>query len=224
MHDYDAENGQLKLKLSQLEADLTTKYGEVDTLRNMMEQSNIEHSNIMTEKDRQMESLQQRLDQDQQHDSHLELSELSDTSGGGLQTVISDLTTAANIINNCDTCDTNICDKLREAVGQLQCLTTVVYHPPPTTDMYRCISEDDILVVDHDTTAAATEEEETLLESQLSELTLKLDRMESEMCIVSEESCNLQLALELKEQTISDQVRLYDSTEYPRNNIFFYLI
>ena len=208
MHDYDAENCQLKLKLSQLEADLTTKYGEVDTLRNMLEQSNIEHSNIMTEKDRQMESLQQRLDQDQQHDSHLELSELSDTSGGGLQTVISDLTTAANIINNCDTCDTNICDKLREAVGQLQCLTTVVYHPPPTNDMYRCISEDDILVVDHDTTGTATEEEETLLESQLSELTLKLDRMETEMCIVSEESCNLQLALELKEQTISDQVRL----------------
>ena len=50
------------------------------------------------------------------------------------------------------------------------------------------------------------EEEETLLESQLVELTEKLDRMETEMVIVSEESKNLQQALEIRESTILDQV------------------
>merc|ERR1719188_2662376 len=49
------------------------------------------------------------------------------------------------------------------------------------------------------------EEESLLLESQLVELTEKLDRMESEMVIVSEESKNLQQMLEIKESTIVDQ-------------------
>merc|ERR1711945_84599 len=58
------------------------------------------------------------------------------------------------------------------------------------------------------------EEADRLLESQLAELTEKLDRMESEMCIVSEESSNLQQALEIKESTIVDQIkRINDSRD-----------
>ena len=79
--------------------------------------------------------------------------------------------------------------------------------------MVRAISEDNILDMDEDgatmNVAAdiSIEEEESLLESQLVELTEKLDRMETEMVIVSEESKNLQQALEIRESTILDQVR-----------------
>lgn len=76
--------------------------------------------------------------------------------------------------------------------------------------MVRAISEDNILDMDENgpTGEADTsiEEEESLLESQLVELTEKLDRMETEMVIVSEESKNLQQALEIRESTILDQV------------------
>ena len=54
-----------------------------------------------------------------------------------------------------------------------------------------------------------TEDESLLLESQLAELTDKLDRMEEEMVILSEESSNLQQALEIKESVILDQVSQY---------------
>ena len=50
------------------------------------------------------------------------------------------------------------------------------------------------------------EDEDRLLELQLVELTSKLDRMETEMCLVSEESKNLQQALEIKDSVIVDQV------------------
>ena len=65
--------------------------------------------------------------------------------------------------------------------------------------MVRCISEDNILELDSDA-------EDGLLERQLAELTAKLDRMETEMVIVSEESGGLQTQLEIKEATIVDQV------------------
>merc|ERR1712227_743775 len=110
-----------------------------------------------------------------------------------------------------------ICDKLSEAASQIQCLTRVVSHVDHVEpgDMYRCISEDNILDIDDNHTKATittnpgdddnnndatdqqkiiAEEESLLLESQLVELTEKLDRMESEMVIVSEESKNLQQA------------------------------
>merc|ERR1712227_230373 len=123
-----------------------------------------------------------------------------------------------------------ICDKLSEAASQIQCLTRVVSHVDHVEpgDMYRCISEDNILDIDDNHTKATTittaagdaddtnvteqqktieEEESLLLESQLVELTEKLDRMESEMVIVSEESKNLQQMLEIKESTIMDQIK-----------------
>ena len=67
-------------------------------------------------------------------------------------------------------------------------------------EMVRTISEDNILDI------VNTEDESLLLESQLAELTDKLDRMEEEMVILSEESSNLQQALEIKESVILDQV------------------
>ena len=41
------------------------------------------------------------------------------------------------------------------------------------------------------------------------ELTSKLDRMETEMCLVSEESKNLQQAVEIKDSVILDQVAIF---------------
>ena len=200
-------------------------------VRNMMEQTNIDHSNVVTEKDRQLQRLQERLDQGNVSDSHLELQELS-SNDGGLQSVISDLNHVSSTLQTCDTCNTSaICDKLSEAASQIQCLTRVVSHVDHVPgDMYRCISEDNILDIDDNHTKATittnpgdddnnndatdqqkiiAEEESLLLESQLVELTEKLDRMESEMVIVSEESKNLQQALEIKESTIVDQVCLF---------------
>ena len=235
----------MKQKLSELELRLEEKYQEVDTVKNLMEQTNIDHSNIVTEKDRQLQKLQNRLDQGTSSDSHLELQELS-SNDGGLQSVISDLQSVSSSLQTCDTCNTSaICDKLSEAASQIQCLTRVVSHVDHVEpgDMYRCISEDNILDIDDNHTKATTnttaagddvtnvteqqktieEEESLLLESQLVELTEKLDRMESEMVIVSEESKNLQQMLEIKESTIVDQVCVCPSL-YHCNTTMHHLI
>lgn len=54
-----------------------------------------------------------------------------------------------------------------------------------------------------------TEMEESMLESQLSELQEKLERMEAEMTIVSEESKDLQDTLESREAAIVEKVFCY---------------
>merc|ERR1719474_191323 len=205
LSDYDAENCQLKEKLSDFESSLQEKFKEVDSLKNQLEQTNIEHSNILTDKDRQIHDLTSKLDHGDNFDSHLELSELS-VNSGGLQSVIGDISNISNSIAPCENCDASaICDKLQEAANQLQTFAQIVCHEPHdsrTSDMYRCISEDNILDI---VETGKEEEADRLLESQLAELTEKLDRMETEMCIVSEESSNLQQALEIKESTIADQ-------------------
>ena len=177
----------------------------------MMEHNNIEHSSMVTEKDRMIKSLQERLVTHEQGDetlnSLLELAELTGSSEGGLQAVITDLRSVEARLRGCEDSE-DICDKISGAAAMLRSLTRVVEHDQ---NMVRAISEDNILDMDEDGAMSRTadisiEEEETLLESQLVELTEKLDRMETEMVIVSEESKNLQQALEIRESTILDQV------------------
>ena len=97
----------------------------MDSLKNQLEQTNIEHSSILTDKDRQIHNLTEKLDHGDNFDSHLELSEIS-VNNGGLQSVISDI---SNIINSIDSCKqfegSAISDKLQEAAHQLQTLTQV---------------------------------------------------------------------------------------------------
>ena len=143
LHDYDAENCQLKARLAECEAEVAARFRELDTARDSLEQSNIEHSSLLTHKERQIAQLEARLEE---------------AGGAG----------AARL-------------------------------DWPQDNMVRCISEDNILELDSDA-------EDGLLERQLAELTAKLDRMETEMVIVSEESGGLQTQLEIKEATIVDQV------------------
>ena len=171
LYEYDAENYQLKEKANHLEIQLAERYEELDKLRNQQERSNIEHSNVLTEKDRQIASLlesQREQSVEASLSSQLELSDITQTSGG-LQSV----------------------------------------------DIYRCVSEDNILEIEMegqlcaDSEPQKEEDEDHLLEIQLAELTSKLDRMETEMCLVSEESKNLQQAVEIKDSVIVDQVAIF---------------
>ena len=181
-------------------------------MRNVMEHNNIEHSTLVTEKDRMIKSLQERMACDDSGDaalnSHLELAELTSSSGGGLQAVITDLRSVEARLRGCEDSE-DLRDKVSGAAAMLRSLTMVVEHDQ---SMVRAISEDNILDMDEDGAPItgdpdiSIEEEESLLESQLVELTEKLDRMETEMVIVSEESKNLQQALEIRESTILDQV------------------
>lgn len=200
------------MKLTQLEIDFKEKFLELEEMRNVMEHNNIEHSTLVTEKDRMIKSLQERMACDDSGDaalnSHLELAELTSSSGGGLQAVITDLRSVEARLRGCEDSE-DLRDKVSGAAAMLRSLTMVVEHDQ---SMVRAISEDNILDMDEDGAPItgdpdiSIEEEESLLESQLVELTEKLDRMETEMVIVSEESKNLQQALEIRESTILDQV------------------
>ena len=200
------------MKLTQLEIDFKEKFLELEEMRNVMEHNNIEHSTLVTEKDRMIKSLQERMACDDSGDaalnSHLELAELTSSSGGGLQAVITDLRSVEARLRGCEDSE-DLRDKVSGAAAMLRSLTMVVEHDQ---SMVRAISEDNILDMDEDGAPVtgdpdiSIEEEESLLESQLVELTEKLDRMETEMVIVSEESKNLQQALEIRESTILDQV------------------
>ena len=200
------------MKLTQLEINFKEKFLELEEMRNVMEHNNIEHSTLVTEKDRMIKSLQERMACDDSGDaalnSHLELAELTSSSGGGLQAVITDLRSVEARLRGCEDSE-DLRDKVSGAAAMLRSLTMVVEHDQ---SMVRAISEDNILDMDEDGATVtgvadiSIEEEESLLESQLVELTEKLDRMETEMVIVSEESKNLQQALEIRESTILDQV------------------
>ena len=200
------------MKLTQLEINFKEKFLELEEMRNVMEHNNIEHSTLVTEKDRMIKSLQERMACDDSGDaalnSHLELAELTSSSGGGLQAVITDLRSVEARLRGCEDSE-DLRDKVSGAAAMLRSLTMVVEHDQ---SMVRAISEDNILDMDEDGAPItgdpdiSIEEEESLLESQLVELTEKLDRMETEMVIVSEESKNLQQALEIRESTILDQV------------------
>ena len=63
--EYDAENYQLKEKANHLELQLGERYEELDQLRNQQEKLNIEHSNVLAEKDRQIASLRESQPQHQ---------------------------------------------------------------------------------------------------------------------------------------------------------------
>ena len=200
------------MKLTQLEINFKEKFLELEEMKNVMEHNNIEHSTLVTEKDRMIKSLQERMACDDSGDaalnSHLELAELTSSSGGGLQAVITDLRSVEARLRGCEDSE-DLRDKVSGAAAMLRSLTMVVEHDQ---SMVRAISEDNILDMDEDGATVtgvadiSIEEEESLLESQLVELTEKLDRMETEMVIVSEESKNLQQALEIRESTILDQV------------------
>lgn len=200
------------MKLTQLEIDFKEKFLELEEMRNVMEHNNIEHSTLVTEKDRMIKSLQERMACDDSGDaalnSHIELAELTSSSGGGLHAVITDLRSVEARLRGCEDSE-DLRDKVSGAAAMLRSLTMVVEHDQ---SMVRAISEDNILDMDEDGATVtgnadiSIEEEESLLESQLVELTEKLDRMETEMVIVSEESKNLQQALEIRESTILDQV------------------
>merc|ERR1719410_3334241 len=158
-----------------------------------------------------IKSLQERMACDDSGDaalnSHFELAELTSSSGGGLHAVITDLRSVEARLRGCEDSE-DLRDKVSGAAAMLRSLTMVVEHDQ---SMVRAISEDNILDMDEDGATVtgnadiSVEEEESLLESQLVELTEKLDRMETEMVIVSEESKNLQQALEIRESTILDQ-------------------
>merc|ERR1719410_900182 len=158
-----------------------------------------------------IKSLQERMACDDSGDaalnSHFELAELTSSSGGGLHAVITDLRSVEARLRGCEDSE-DLRDKVSGAAAMLRSLTMVVEHDQ---SMVRAISEDNILDMDEDGATVtgnadiSVEEEESLLESQLVELTEKLDRMETEMIIVSEESKNLQQALEIRESTILDQ-------------------
>ena len=199
------------MKLTHLEIDFKEKFLELEEMRNVMEHNNIEHSTLVTEKDRMIKSLQERMVCDNSGDaalnSHLELAELTSSSGsGGLQAVITDLRSVEAGLRGCED-NEELRAKVSGAAAMLRSLTMVVEHDQ---SMVRAISEDNILDMDENGPTGegdtSIEEEESLLESQLVELTEKLDRMETEMVIVSEESKNLQQALEIRESTILDQV------------------
>ena len=199
------------MKLTHLEIDFKEKFLELEEMRNVMEHNNIEHSTLVTEKDRMIKSLQERMVGDNSGDaalnSHLELAELTSSSGsGGLQAVITDLRSVEAGLRGCED-NEDLRAKVSGAAAMLRSLTMVVEHDQ---SMVRAISEDNILDMDENGPTGegdtSIEEEESLLESQLVELTEKLDRMETEMVIVSEESKNLQQALEIRESTILDQV------------------
>ena len=154
------------------------------------------------------QTTQQSLDS-----SELELSELTQSSGG-LQSVLSEISQVSSSLLSCQACcQQENSSRLAEAVSQLQFLTKVICHDGQH-DMYRCVSEDNILEIEMEGQEVCAgserqqeeEDEDRLLELQLVELTSKLDRMETEMCLVSEESKNLQQALEIKDSVIVDQV------------------
>ena len=186
----------------------------MDQLRNQQEKNNIEHSNVLTEKDRQISALMESQTAQQSLDSsELELSEITQSSGG-LQSVLSDISQVSSSLLSCQACSQEEnSSRLAEAVSQLQFLTKVICHDGQH-DMYRCVSEDNILEIEMEGQEVCPgserqqeeEDEDRLLELQLVELTSKLDRMETEMCLVSEESKNLQQALEIKDSVIVDQV------------------
>ena len=216
MYEYDAENYQLKEKANHLEIQLKERYEELDQLRNQQERNNIEQSNALTEKDRQIAALLESQTGQSVETSHLELSELSQTSGG-LQSVLGDISEVSNSLLTCQSCcSAENSSKLAEAVSQLQFLTKVICHDGQH-DIYRCASEDNILGIEMEAHEVCSdserqkeeEEEDRLLELQLVELTSKLDRMETEMCLVSEESKNLQQAVEIKDSVILDQVAIF---------------
>ena len=195
LEEYDEENCGLKMKLSTTESSLRDKLVEVDDLRDRLEKSDIEHSSIVTEKERMIDNLSQQLNNNT--DSHLELSELSTDTR-----ILEEIQHWRHSLATCDECN-NDCDKLSDLIQSLlmnQGNMRVQHMDNTSMDMVRAISEDNILDI------VNTEDESLLLESQLAELTDKLDRMEEEMVILSEESSNLQQALEIKESVILDQV------------------
>ena len=211
--EYDAENYQLKEKANHLELQLGERYEELDQLRNQQEKLNIEHSNVLAEKDRQIASLRESQSQHQVENSHLELSEISESqTSGGLQSVLTDISLVSSSILSCPSCcSAENSSKLTEAVSQLKFLTRVICQEGEHS-LYRCVSEDNILDIEMegqlcaDSDRQKEEDEDRLLEIQLAELTSKLDRMETEMVLVSEESKNLQQAVEIKDSVIVDQV------------------
>ena len=201
LYDYDAENYQLKEKSLSLETKLKERHEEVDQLTHQLEKNNIEHSNLLTERDRQIARMSAQTAESADN-SGVELPEIWDREGG-LQSVVSDIQSLSTSLLACHNCKTDqTSTRLAEAASQLQFLTRVIYNEGPH-DIYRCPSEDNILGIEVEEKLSP---EEALLETQLTELTSKLDRMESEMCLVSEESKNLQQALEIKDSVIVDQV------------------
>ena len=175
-------------------------------MTHQLEKNNIEHSALLVERDQQIARMAAQT-AGSADSSRVELPEFCQREGG-LQSVVSDIQSLSTSLLSCHSCKTETnSTRLAEAASQLQFLTRVIYNDGPH-DIYRCPSDDNILGIEVEEKLSP---EEALLETQLTELTSKLDRMESEMCLVSEESKNLQQALEIKDSVILDQVRgLYD--------------
>merc|ERR1712083_1018209 len=134
---------------------------------------------------------------------------------------------AAAIVTECRECSPALSSRLTEAAAQLSVLSSVICGEEPTSvrgELLRCESEEYLVrnsgsrsplgstrrqgplgedvgcwQVGRGGNQDQAEEEEQMLGSQLAELQQKLDRMEAEMTIVSEESRELADTLEERE-------------------------
>ena len=183
--DVEADNCELKerLRLAGREAD--ERGEQVAELRHALERATIEHSRAMAEREAGLAALQARLEPEE---SGQLAAELAESEPGGLAAVGRELRAAAAS----PTCPPPLAARLTDAAEQLSQLTAL-----PSSAVYRAASLDSL---------GSGEAEEPLV-VQLTELRSKLDRMEAELSIVSEESSGLQRCLETRERTIEQQVR-----------------
>merc|ERR1719369_781293 len=218
--EIDTINCQLRSNLSHTEQQVQEKNSQLDQMKHHLEQTNIQHGLQLQAKENVLQNIQDKFEEVKRRSDEKELDEIA-RSEGGLMAVTKEVENAALTVSECVSCSPVLTSKLKDAAAQLSCLSSVICGQgdesrkmPALGELHRCESEE-VLPISDDLEPSfelnsfdnpeLTEIEESMLESQLSELQEKLERMEAEMTIVSEESKDLQDTLESREASLVEK-------------------
>jgi len=218
--EIDTINCQLRTNLTHAEQQVQEKNSQLDQMKHHLEQTNIQHGLQLQAKENVLQNIQDKFEEVKRRSDEKELDEIA-RSEGGLMAVTKEVENAALTVSECVSCSPVLTSKLKDAAAQLSCLSSVICGQgdesrkmPALGELHRCESEE-VLPISDDLEPSfelnsfdnpeLTEIEESMLESQLSELQEKLERMEAEMTIVSEESKDLQDTLESREASLVEK-------------------
>jgi len=220
--EIDTINCQLRTNLTHAEQQVQEKNSQLDQMKHHLEQTNIQHGLQLQAKENVLQNIQDKFEEVKRRSDEKELDEIA-RSEGGLMAVTKEVENAALTVSECVSCSPVLTSKLKDAAAQLSCLSSVICGQgdesrkmPALGELHRCESEE-VLPISDDLEPSfelnsfdnpeLTEIEESMLESQLSELQEKLERMEAEMTIVSEESKDLQDTLESREASLVEKMK-----------------
>ena len=205
--ELDRHNCEMRGQLALREEEVAKLHRELEVAAEAVEQVRQEQQKAGEQLERLQARKEERRSFSRSGSEELELDEIA-RSEGGLVAVTKEVAEAAAMVTGCRECSPALSGRLAEAAAQLSVLSNVICGGEEGSGMrgelLRCESEE-YLVRSED---VSTEEEEEMLSNQLVELQEKLDRMEAEMTIVSEESRELADNLEEREVEILMKVRV----------------